>query len=67
MPDALVEAVPIGEGNAVPAQTIWQSLDCWAVKTISDRLNRLARAGAVRRCKVPRAGGERWIYWRDAA
>jgi predicted transcriptional regulator len=65
MLDALVEAVPIGEDNAVPARTIWRSLDCWAVRSVTERLNRLALAGTIQRRKLPRGGGERWVYWRD--
>jgi hypothetical protein len=64
MTDALVEAVPIGEDNAASAKAIWLALDCWAVETVSHRLNRLAEAGTIRRRKMSWGSGERWVYWR---
>ena len=65
MIDPLIDAVPVGFDNAVNAQAIWRVLDCWAPSTISNRLNRLAEAGAIRRRKVPIATGAEWTYWRD--
>ena len=65
MTDALVEVVPIGEDNAAPAMAIWRALDCWALETISHRLNRLAEAGTIRRRKTPWGSGGRWVYWRE--
>lgn len=62
----LIDHVPIGQANAKTSREIWKDMDCWAEVTVSQRLNKMAKAGSVSRVKEPmNTQGFKYLYWRD--
>jgi hypothetical protein len=61
----LLQNIPFGEENALPARTIWQKLDLWSHQGIKRKLGEMAQQGAIYRKIVPGTrANERNVYYR---
>lgn len=64
----IIDSVPFGQADALSSREIWRATDCWAEATIQGHLNKLAEAGAIKRCQQKTVGiAFRWRYYREVA